>query len=75
MSFSRGGYLPTAEPIPINRRRLDDCPCGQPIYSLDGGPPEHIIPARTSVDDWRAWAARCPLLQAEDARARIAIQP
>lgn len=61
--------------LPIAGRRLDDCSCGQPAYSIGGGPPEHIIPAGTSVNDWRAWAARCPLLRAEDERARIAIQP
>ena len=74
MTFSRGGYLPPSEPITITCRRLDACSCGQPTYSIGGGPPEHVIPAGTNVDDWRAWAARCPLLQAEDARARAHVR-
>ena len=70
MRFSQGGWLPPSEPITITCRRLDDCSCGRPTYSIDGGPPEHIVPAGTSADDWRTWATRCPILQAEDARAR-----
>jgi len=67
VTFSRGGYLPPASPTPIPPRPPDTSPWA---YSIDGGPPEHIIPAGTNVDDWRAWAGRCPLLQAEDERAR-----
>lgn len=73
--YSRSGWLPNGKPITIHVRRLPTCTCGEPLYSIDGGPPEHTIPAGASVDDWRAWAARCPILRAENERARIAIQP
>ena len=61
--------MPPGEPITLTCRRLEDCSCGKPTYSIDGGAPEHIIPAGTSVGDWRAWTTRCPLLRAEDMRA------
>ncbi|WP_102508119.1 hypothetical protein [Sanguibacter massiliensis] len=70
--YSRGGFLP-GPPVHVTRRRLDPCTCGEPLYSFDDGPPEHLCPAGITLDDFRAWTQRCPLLQAESARARAAV--
>ena len=69
--FSCGGFIP-GPPIHATVRRLDHCVCGEPLYSLDDGPPEHLVPAGTTFEAFRDWARRCPLLQAEEARAQAA---
>lgn len=70
--YSRGGFIP-GPPIHATVRRLDYCVCGEPRYSLDDGPPVHLIPAGTTLDAFRGWARLCPLLQAEEARAQAAV--
>lgn len=71
--FSRGGYMPSAKPLLMTRRPGGPCACGERTHRFDGGPDEHLIPSGMSVDEYTAWAARCPLLRIEGDRAREAV--
>lgn len=73
-NYSRGGYLPSATPLLMTRQPGAPCACGERTYRFDGGPDEHVIPRGTTATALRAWAARCPLLRAEDARARAVLR-